>query len=120
MSVKVAKVTSATVMPRERRICTLTTKTPSTRRHHEESTLVFLFLLRAFFVFFVASWLGRDLEQQASQRRHGEAQRVLETVRRRRLRCDAPLIADVAAAIDRRVAVHPLGVVSRHRHADAI
>src|SRR3954471_4503012 len=122
MSVKVAKVTSATVTPRERRRLVISHETherTSARKNTKK-------IVQVFFVYFVGfvvsrvSWLRRSFQQQTAERWNGEAQRVLEAVRRGRLRFDAPLIADVAAAIHRRVAVHLLGVVSRHRHPDAV
>src|SRR4029078_13456890 len=114
MSVKVAKVTSATVNPRERR-----NEPPrshegtKTTKVHEE--ILCTKNLRVF----VTSWLT-FLEQQAAERRHDEPQRLIEAVRRDWLRRGAPAVADVAAAEDVGVAVQQLRVPARLWHADAV
>src|SRR5260221_5161277 len=108
MSVKVAKVTSATAMARAF-LNDIATKA----RRHETHTVQRT--LRAF----VLSWLT-FLQQQAPERRDDEAHRLVEAVRGDRLGVDAAAVADVAAAVERRVAVEQLGVPPRFRHANPI
>src|SRR5437016_5833565 len=100
MSVKVASVTSATAAPRELRKA-MATKT----RKHEDETLV-LFRVS------VPSWLHLDpfFQEQASERRDDQAQRVIEAVRGDRLGVGAAAVADVAAAVRGGVAVQELRI----------
>src|SRR5258705_7200861 len=89
MSVKVAKVTSATMTARE----------------------------------FRSDMAGVALplfQQQASKRWNREAQRLIESVRRDRLRVDAAAVADVTAAVGRSIAVQELYIEARIGHADAV
>src|SRR5437773_1821812 len=128
MSVKVAKVTSATATPRELRSGAINHEgSKSTKDARRRLRRVFQQQNRrtascsslCVFVFFVPSW-SMPFQQQAPERRDGEPHRLVESVRRDRLRCDAALIADVAAAVGRRVAVQQLGVEAGAGDADPI
>src|SRR6266508_6015472 len=113
MSVKVARVTSATAAARELR-----------------KDMV---LFRAF----VPSWLHLKaradtrvrpptscvrsfLEEEATERRDREAQRLIEAVRGDGLGVHATAVPHIAASIHGGVAVEQLRVVSRLRYADAV
>ena len=109
MSVKVAKVTSATASERELRrdICL-------GHVYHEARARAGLVgpASNAVPYFF--------LRIKHAERRDREAQRLVEAMRRNRLGRGAAGVADVAAAVQRRVAVQQLGVPPGFGHADAV
>src|SRR5690348_9487493 len=96
MSTNVAAVTSATAAEREERRESATTA----RR--------------------VERCYSALLEVQTPERRERQSDRLIESVRGRGFRVDAAVVADVAAAVNRGVAVQELGVVTLLRHADAV
>src|SRR5262249_20617977 len=59
-------------------------------------------------------------EEQASKRRYDEPHGMIEAMRGDRLAGDAAGVADIAAAVDLRVAVEELGVPAWNRYADAV
>src|SRR5262245_31664362 len=117
MSVKHAKVTSATANARDRwsdirAFPTKARRLEGTRSHHH--------VRRRRIFFFCRGRRLSALEQQAAERRDDEAQRLVEAVRGDRFGRHAAAVADVAAAVDCGVAVQQLGIPAGLGYADTV
>src|SRR2546428_11522748 len=135
MSVKVAKVTRATAIARELRNDMFVN---GTSRGHEstkhENTKKKTFVQRIFrdfscFRVFLLSCVrerpscelvGSLLQHQTSERWGHQSHRLIEAVRGDRLRLDAAAVADVAAAVDRGVAVEQFPAEPGLGHAHSV